>query len=96
MPGLRAWALVTTSACTAWGIVSNGTLLRGPDGYAGNIFVGDDGFVELATLPGSLESFVGREAVPGVVPLPWRLRQVFGGFCRGFRVGCLLRNRGAS
>lgn len=48
------------------GIVSNGKLLRGHDGYAGeigHIFVGDNGFFELATLPGSLESFIGRQAV---------------------------------
>lgn len=48
------------------GVVSNGALLRGEDGYAGEIghvFVGDNGFFEMATLPGSLESFIGREAV---------------------------------
>ena len=48
------------------GMVSNGKLLRGHDGYAGeigHIVIGDEGFVALATLPGSLESFVGSEAV---------------------------------
>ncbi len=48
------------------GIVSKGTLFRGHGGYAGeigHIFVGDNGFFELDTLPGSLESFVGREAI---------------------------------
>lgn len=48
------------------GLVSNGALLRGQNGYAGEIghvFVGDEGFASHATLPGSLESFVGREAI---------------------------------
>jgi predicted NBD/HSP70 family sugar kinase len=47
-------------------IVTNGQLLRGEDGYAGelgHIILGDEGFVELATIPGSFESFIGREAV---------------------------------
>jgi predicted NBD/HSP70 family sugar kinase len=48
------------------GLVSNGKLLRGNEGYAGeigHIFVGDEGFIDLTALPGSLESFVGRDAL---------------------------------
>jgi predicted NBD/HSP70 family sugar kinase len=47
-------------------IVSHGQLLRGHDGFAGeigHIFVGEQSFVPMSILPGSLESFVGREAV---------------------------------
>ncbi|TCL64095.1 ROK family transcriptional regulator [Rhizobium sp. BK251] len=47
-------------------IVNSGQLLRGQDGYAGelgHIILGDEGFVELATISGSFESFIGREAV---------------------------------
>jgi len=47
-------------------IVSAGQLLHGQDGYAGelgHIILGDEGFVELATISGSFESFIGREAV---------------------------------
>jgi len=47
-------------------IINSGQLLRGQDGYAGelgHIILGDEGFVELATVSGSFESFIGREAV---------------------------------
>lgn len=47
-------------------IVNSGQILRGHDGYAGELghmILGDEGFVDIATLPGSFESFVGREAV---------------------------------
>lgn len=47
-------------------IVNSGQLLRGKDGYAGefgHIILGDEGFVELATIAGSFESFIGRDAV---------------------------------
>lgn len=47
-------------------IVTSGHLLHGQDGYAGelgHIILGDEGFVELATIPGSFESFIGRDAV---------------------------------
>jgi predicted NBD/HSP70 family sugar kinase len=47
-------------------IVNSGQLLHGQDGYAGelgHIILGDEGFVELATISGSFESFIGREAV---------------------------------
>jgi len=47
-------------------IVNGGAILRGHNGYAGefgHIIVGDEGFVEVATLRGSLESFIGRDAV---------------------------------
>eukprot|EP01037_Dinobryon_pediforme_P014080 gene14080-14198_t len=47
-------------------IISSGEILRGHDGYAGelgHIILGDEGFVDLATIPGSLESFIGRDAV---------------------------------
>lgn len=47
-------------------VVSNGQLVRGHDGFAGeigHIFVGDEGFVAMGALAGSLESFVGREAI---------------------------------
>lgn len=47
-------------------IVTNGHLLRGEDGYAGELghmILGDSGFVEVATLSGSFESFVGRDAL---------------------------------
>ncbi len=50
------------------GIVSDGALLRGHDRHAGeigHIIVGDHGFAPKTALPGSLESFVGREAVLG-------------------------------
>lgn len=48
------------------GLVSNGKLLRGGLGYAGeigHIYAGEEGFAAIATVPGSLESFVGRDAV---------------------------------
>jgi predicted NBD/HSP70 family sugar kinase len=48
------------------GLVSNGRILRGHLGYAGeigHIYAGEEGFAALATVPGSLESFVGRDAV---------------------------------
>ena len=47
-------------------LMRHGQLLRGYDGFAGevgHIFVGDEGFVAMGFLPGSLESFVGREAI---------------------------------
>jgi predicted NBD/HSP70 family sugar kinase len=47
-------------------IMNSGQLFRGQDGYAGelgHIILGDEGFVELATISGSFESFIGREAV---------------------------------
>lgn len=47
-------------------ILAGGATLRGHGGYAGefgHILVGQEGFVDMATLPGSLETFVGREAV---------------------------------
>lgn len=48
------------------GLVSNGKLLRGGLGHAGeigHIYAGEEGFAAIATIPGSLESFVGRDAV---------------------------------
>ncbi len=48
------------------GLVAGGRMLRGHDGYAGEIGhmpVGDTGFSGTAALPGSLESFIGRDAV---------------------------------
>lgn len=48
------------------GLVSNGRILRGHLGYAGeigHIYAGEGGVAGLATVPGSLESFVGRDAV---------------------------------
>lgn len=48
------------------GLVNNGKILRGHQGYAGeigHIYAGEEGFAAIATVPGSLESFVGREAV---------------------------------
>lgn len=47
-------------------IVTGGHLLRGEDGYAGefgHMILGDQGFVEVATLSGSFESFIGRDAI---------------------------------
>lgn len=47
-------------------ILAGGETLRGHGGYAGefgHVLVGQEGFVDMATLPGSLETFVGREAV---------------------------------
>ncbi|ALN75496.1 ROK family transcriptional regulator [Aureimonas sp. AU20] len=47
-------------------ILQDGALQRGARGYAGEIGhmpVGERGFLEGAALPGSLESFVGREAI---------------------------------
>ncbi|MDQ0456344.1 ROK family transcriptional regulator [Rhizobium paknamense] len=47
-------------------IISGGQLLRGHDGYAGELghmILGERGFVEVATLPGSFESFIGRDAI---------------------------------
>lgn len=47
-------------------IVNSGQLLHGQDGYAGelgHIILGDEGFVELATIAGSFESFIGKDAV---------------------------------
>lgn len=57
---------VVLDAGVGGGLVSEGRLLRGQEGYAGEIghvFVGDGGFAEADTLPGALESFVGRAAV---------------------------------
>ena len=48
------------------GIVQDGQLLRGHRGYAGEIghvYVGERGFRPSMALPGSLESFVGRDAI---------------------------------
>lgn len=47
-------------------IITAGQLLRGHDGYAGefgHMILGDRGFVEVATLSGSFESFIGRDAI---------------------------------
>jgi len=47
-------------------IVTGGHILRGQDGYAGefgHMILGDKGFVEVATLSGSFESFIGRDAI---------------------------------
>lgn len=47
-------------------ILADGALQRGAHGYAGEIGhmpVGDKGFLPEAALPGSLESFVGRDAI---------------------------------
>jgi len=47
-------------------IIKDGQLLRGADGYAGefgHVIIGDRGFVELATPAGSVESFIGLDAV---------------------------------
>ena len=48
------------------GVFSKGDLLTGHSGYAGelgHILVGESGFGPLLTLKGSLESYIGREAV---------------------------------
>jgi predicted NBD/HSP70 family sugar kinase len=48
------------------GVLSSGKLLRGAHGFAGeigHIYLGEDGYVRNALLPGCFESFVGREAV---------------------------------
>lgn len=48
------------------GLVSNGKILRGHQGYAGeigHIYVGEEGYAAIATVPGALEGFVGRDAV---------------------------------
>jgi predicted NBD/HSP70 family sugar kinase len=47
-------------------IIKDGQLVRGVDGYAGefgHVIIGDEGFVQLATPKGSIESFIGLEAV---------------------------------
>jgi predicted NBD/HSP70 family sugar kinase len=47
-------------------IMTSGQLLRGEDGYAGELghmILGEQGFVEVATLAGSFESFIGRDAL---------------------------------
>ena len=47
-------------------IMTSGQLLRGHDGYAGefgHMILGDKGFVQVATLAGSFESFIGRDAI---------------------------------
>jgi len=47
-------------------ILANGALVTGSNGYAGelgHILVGESGFGPLLTLRGSLESYVGREAI---------------------------------
>ena len=47
-------------------IINNGQILRGQDGYAGefgHIILADQGFVRSATPYGSLESFIGRDAI---------------------------------
>jgi predicted NBD/HSP70 family sugar kinase len=47
-------------------IIRDGELMRGLDGYAGefgHVIIGDRGFVRLATPEGSVESFIGRDAV---------------------------------
>lgn len=47
-------------------IIKDGELLRGVDGYAGefgHVIIGDGGFVQLATPAGSVESFIGLDAV---------------------------------
>ncbi|WP_162244661.1 ROK family transcriptional regulator [Aureimonas sp. Leaf454] len=47
-------------------VVADGRLQRGSGGYAGefgHISIGERGFVDGPALPGSLESFVGREAL---------------------------------
>jgi predicted NBD/HSP70 family sugar kinase len=46
--------------------VSKGQLLRGADGYAGEVghmIIGEAGYVEVTSLRGSFESYVGRQAV---------------------------------
>ena len=48
------------------GLVSQGQLVRGYHGYAGEVGhmpVGERGYLASSALPGSLESFIGREAV---------------------------------
>ena len=47
-------------------VVSDGNILRGASGYAGEIghmTVGEEGFASITNVRGSLESFVGRQAV---------------------------------
>ncbi|OWV86867.1 ROK family transcriptional regulator [Rhizobium sp. R693] len=47
-------------------IIKDGELLRGVDGYAGefgHVIIGDSGFVQLATPAGSVESYIGLDAV---------------------------------
>ncbi|MBO9197521.1 ROK family transcriptional regulator [Rhizobium sp. 16-449-1b] len=47
-------------------IIRDGELMRGVDGYAaefGHVIIGDHGFVKIATPEGSVESYIGRDAV---------------------------------
>lgn len=47
-------------------IMASGRLLRGRDGYAGefgHMILGEEGFAKVATLAGSFESFIGRDAI---------------------------------
>lgn len=47
-------------------LVSKGQLLRGTDGYAGEVghmIIGEAGYVEVTSLRGSFEGYVGRQAV---------------------------------
>ena len=64
--GTRNALFIWLDAGVGGGIMLDGALVRGIDGYAGelgHIFVGDDGVPSSAPLPGTLESYVGRESV---------------------------------
>ncbi|MCW5221474.1 ROK family transcriptional regulator [Verminephrobacter aporrectodeae subsp. tuberculatae] len=67
LPAAYADALfVYLDAGIGGGMVSQGRLLRGHSGYAGeigHIHLGEHGFNPLAPVPGSFESYVGRDAV---------------------------------
>lgn len=64
--GVESEIYIFLDAGIGGAIVTNGSLLRGEDGYAGELghmILDDRGFVEVATLSGSFESFVGRDAI---------------------------------
>lgn len=66
VPGSQNALFVYLDAGVGGGIVSQGRLMRGQNGYAGEIghlYVGDKGFDPKSTLPGSLESYIGRSAI---------------------------------
>ncbi len=65
-PGGDTEVYIFLDAGIGGAIISGGQILRGHDGYAGELghmVLGDRGFVETATLPGSFESFIGRDAI---------------------------------
>ncbi|WP_274626328.1 ROK family transcriptional regulator [Arvimicrobium flavum] len=72
------------------GLVSGGRILRGGQGYAGeigHIYAGEEGFANIATVPGSLESFVGRDAVLARHRFHGGAAVSFGDFLRAVEAG---------